>query len=192
MYYCKEEGVLAVKGSPSKPLDYDQCEYCCRHEVIKHHVEDCPLLEANIIRLMREGTVSIKKGNKVSGPVVKVKPSVKQEKPKGKTSQQRRRERYEAGDLEVGLLGESTGKFDFYVLYSNPAVRAVNKATTLPPTWGNEFDDADEGGQVYMDTTMDESPVIPPTNSIRVAKAGEQLHNWIAVPIPMKRQASLG
>ena len=38
-------------------------------------------------------------------------------KRKKKSSQQKLKERYEAGDLEVDLLGEPSGKFDYYVLY---------------------------------------------------------------------------
>ena len=34
-----------------------------------------------------------------------------------KTSQQKLKERYEAGDPEVDLLGEPSGRFDYYVLY---------------------------------------------------------------------------
>ena len=34
-----------------------------------------------------------------------------------KSSQQILKERYEAGDPEVDLLGELSGKFDYYVLY---------------------------------------------------------------------------
>ena len=36
---------------------------------------------------------------------------------KKKSTQQILRERYEAGDPEVDLLGEPSGKFDYYVLY---------------------------------------------------------------------------
>ncbi|KAI3742160.1 hypothetical protein L1987_59840 [Smallanthus sonchifolius] len=36
---------------------------------------------------------------------------------KKKGSQRSRRKRYEAGDPKVGLLGEPSGKFDYYVLY---------------------------------------------------------------------------
>ena len=38
-------------------------------------------------------------------------------KRKKKYSQQKLKERYEAGDPEVDLLGEPSGKFDYYVLY---------------------------------------------------------------------------
>ena len=38
-------------------------------------------------------------------------------KRKKKSSQQKLKERYEAGDPEVDLLGEPSGKFDYYVLY---------------------------------------------------------------------------
>ena len=38
-------------------------------------------------------------------------------KRKKKTSQQKFKERYEAGDPEVDLLGEPSGRFDYYVLY---------------------------------------------------------------------------
>ena len=38
-------------------------------------------------------------------------------KRKKKTSQQKLKERYEAGDPEVDLLGEPSGRFDYYVLY---------------------------------------------------------------------------
>lgn len=34
-----------------------------------------------------------------------------------KSSQQLLQERYEAGDLELGFLGDPSGKFDYYVLY---------------------------------------------------------------------------
>jgi len=36
---------------------------------------------------------------------------------KKKSFQQKLKERYEAGDPEVDLLGEPSGKFDYYVLY---------------------------------------------------------------------------
>ena len=38
-----------------------------------------------------------------------------------KGSQQLLREKYEDGDSEVGLLGESSGKFEYYVNYSKPS-----------------------------------------------------------------------
>ena len=38
-------------------------------------------------------------------------------KRKKKSSQQKLKERYEAGDPEVDLLGEPSGKFGYYVLY---------------------------------------------------------------------------
>ena len=38
-------------------------------------------------------------------------------KRKKKSSQQKLKERYEAGDPEVDLLGEPSGRFDYYVLY---------------------------------------------------------------------------
>ena len=41
-------------------------------------------------------------------------------KKKKKSSQQMLKERYEAGDPTVGLLGEHSGKFDYYVQYSKP------------------------------------------------------------------------
>ena len=34
-----------------------------------------------------------------------------------KSSQQKLKERYDAGDPEVDLLGEPSGRFDYYVLY---------------------------------------------------------------------------
>jgi len=37
-----------------------------------------------------------------------------------KSIQQQLKERFEAGDPKVGLLGESSGKFDYYVLYPDP------------------------------------------------------------------------
>lgn len=52
-----------------------------------------------------------------------------EEEPKSrrkKTSQQELQERYEAGDPEVDLLGEPSGKCDYYVLYS--------KSKPSPPT----------------------------------------------------------
>ena len=36
---------------------------------------------------------------------------------KKKSSQQNLKERYEVGDPEVDLLGETSGKFNYYVLY---------------------------------------------------------------------------
>jgi hypothetical protein len=47
---------------------------------------------------------------------------------KRKTSQRILKERYERGDPEVGLLGQPSGKFDFYVLYRNnhPEVNVID------------------------------------------------------------------
>ena len=38
-------------------------------------------------------------------------------KERKKSFKQKLKERYEAGDPEVDLLGEPSGKFDYYVLY---------------------------------------------------------------------------
>ncbi|OMO68338.1 hypothetical protein COLO4_29704 [Corchorus olitorius] len=55
-------------------------------------------------------------------------------KPKKKrSSQQKLQERYEAGDPEVGLLGESSGKFDNYVLYPREQNRST-PSSPPPPT----------------------------------------------------------
>jgi len=45
---------------------------------------------------------------------------------KKKSSQQKLKERYEAGDPEVDLLGESSGKFDYYVLYPTTRKQALS------------------------------------------------------------------
>lgn len=49
-------------------------------------------------------------------------------KPKRKTSQKTLRDRYLAGDPQIGLLGEPSGKFDYYVLYE------TKKNTNSPPS----------------------------------------------------------
>lgn len=55
-------------------------------------------------------------------------------KEKKKSSQQKLHERYQAGDPEVGLLGEPSGKFDYYVLY--PKTKPLSSDTTMPePSW---------------------------------------------------------
>lgn len=41
-------------------------------------------------------------------------------KRKQKSPQQLLQDRYEKGDPQVGLLGEPSGKFDYYVLYPKP------------------------------------------------------------------------
>lgn len=52
-------------------------------------------------------------------------------KRKGKKSpQQLLQERYEAGDPEVGLLGDPSGKFDYYVLYPK---KITSSRDALPP-----------------------------------------------------------
>lgn len=42
------------------------------------------------------------------------------------------KQRYEAGDPEVGLLGDPSGKFDYYVLYPKHSGRPSDPI--LPPT----------------------------------------------------------
>ncbi|XP_023921591.1 uncharacterized protein LOC112033046 [Quercus suber] len=49
---------------------------------------------------------------------------------KKKSSQQKLKERYEAGDLEVDLLGEPSRKFDYYVLY--PKTRKKTPPSSSP------------------------------------------------------------
>ena len=49
---------------------------------------------------------------------------------KKKSSQQILKKRYEAGDLEVNLLGELSRKFDYYVLY--PKTRKQKTPPSLP------------------------------------------------------------
>lgn len=46
----------------------------------------------------------------------------------GAPSQQVLKERYDAGDPEVGILGEHSGKFDYYVLYSSPKLSDVSSS----------------------------------------------------------------
>ncbi|GKB51743.1 hypothetical protein Tco_0902496, partial [Tanacetum coccineum] len=48
---------------------------------------------------------------------------------KRQSSQQKLKRRYEKGDPTVGLLGESSGKFDYYVLY----LKADASQQPLPP-----------------------------------------------------------
>lgn len=52
-------------------------------------------------------------------------PSNRKRKNKKKSSQKKLRERYEAGDPEVDLLGYPSGKFDFYVLYPREGSNAT-------------------------------------------------------------------
>lgn len=49
-----------------------------------------------------------------------------------KTTQQKLHERYMAGDAEVGLLGEPTGKFDYYALFSKIDKSASESSAPLP------------------------------------------------------------
>ena len=48
---------------------------------------------------------------------------INQEEERKKSFQQSLKERYEAGDPEVDLLGEPSGKFDYYVFYPGPKNR---------------------------------------------------------------------
>lgn len=59
-------------------------------------------------------------------------------KKKKKSSQQKLRERYEAGDPEVDLLGEPSGKFDYYVLYSRSKPSfSTTPMMTPEPSWSD-------------------------------------------------------
>lgn len=54
------------------------------------------------------------------------------------TMQQKFRERYEAGDPEVDLLGEPSGKFDYYVLYSRSKPSfSTTPMMTPEPSWSD-------------------------------------------------------
>lgn len=56
-----------------------------------------------------------------------------------KTPQQLLQDRYEKGDPEVGLLGEPSGKFDFYVLYPKSTLDFDPVFPTPPPDdWGEK------------------------------------------------------
>lgn len=47
-------------------------------------------------------------------------------------------ERYEAGDPEVDLLGEPSGKFDYYVLYSKSKPSPPTTSFVMPkPPWSD-------------------------------------------------------
>ena len=46
-------------------------------------------------------------------------------KERKKSFKQKLKERYEVGDLEVDLLGEPSGKFDYYVLYPRTKKRTL-------------------------------------------------------------------
>ncbi|KAK1398016.1 hypothetical protein POM88_007879 [Heracleum sosnowskyi] len=53
-----------------------------------------------------------------------------------KSIQQKLKERYEKGDPEVGLLGEESGKFDYYVLYSK---RSQECNMLQPSSYDDDF-----------------------------------------------------
>ena len=57
-------------------------------------------------------------------------PKGRKKKNKKKSSQQPLKERDEARDPKVGLLGESSGKFDYYVKYSQK--KEVTKPVQAP------------------------------------------------------------
>lgn len=83
-------------------------------------------------------------------------------------------ERYKAGDPEVGLLGEPSGKFDYYVLYpkSKPSPSVITttgspSSSEVPPVDVQEQSDAvsqlcTEMATVILNET--ESPELPPQN----------------------------
>ncbi|KAI3825588.1 hypothetical protein L1987_07079 [Smallanthus sonchifolius] len=59
---------------------------------------------------------------------------------KKKGSQKSLKKRYKTGDLRVSLLGEPSGKFDYYVLYGDSPLKSKPKPCkpsllkTLPPS----------------------------------------------------------
>ncbi|GJV21390.1 hypothetical protein Tco_1370410 [Tanacetum coccineum] len=53
---------------------------------------------------------------------------------KRKSSQQKLKRRYEKGDPIVGLLGEPSGKFDYYVLYQKTEPSQPPSPPHMPPT----------------------------------------------------------
>ena len=55
-------------------------------------------------------------------------------KRKKKPSQQHLKERYEAGDPKVDLLGESSGKFHFYVSYPRTKKKTPNSLQIKNPS----------------------------------------------------------
>lgn len=57
---------------------------------------------------------------------------------KQKSPQQILQDRYNSGDPQVGLLGEPSGKFDYYVLYPKPTFDPIFP-TPPPDDWGNKL-----------------------------------------------------
>jgi len=95
-YQCHDKGLIIPhlpKSRPQKPHQY--CQY---HGIPGHDTEDCAMMRKVVQDLIDQKTLQLPK----------------------KSIQQQLKERYEAGDPRVGLLGEPSGKFDYYVLYPDP------------------------------------------------------------------------
>ena len=89
---------------------------------------------------------------------------------KKKSSQQLLRERYENGDPEVGLLGEHSGKFDYYVLY--PRYSSLDHPPVVPTGWDTDVNMITAIGQTSMAHTAT-SPVPRRTNMSQKDQNGE-------------------
>ncbi|WP_375618967.1 hypothetical protein [Bartonella sp. AC134YNZD] len=78
-------------------------------------------------------------------------PKGRKKKNKKKSSQQTMKERYEARDPEVGLLGEPSGKFDYYVKYSQKkeVANPVQAPQWSKPNKGVPIAYYHEGNPVY-------------------------------------------
>ena len=78
--------------------------------------------------VMKENHLRVTYGGTSVTVLTARKESLEEDRPKRKkkSSQQKLKERYEAEDPEVDLLGEPSGRFDYYVLYPR------SKKQTLP------------------------------------------------------------
>ena len=72
-----------------------------------------------------------------------------------KSIQQELKERYEAGDPQVGLLGEASGKYDYYVLYSSPS--PISDEPIVPSGWDDLPTEMESIDMIEWDDLMNDS-----------------------------------
>ncbi len=116
----REDGKL-----PSQPISNPKGAYvaeCSSSEQNPQHV-----VEVKAVTTLRSGRVIDNRVGEIVQPI------------NTGTSQKELKKRYESGDPEVGLLGEHSGKFDYYVLYPKK-LTPVSEEPIIPTGWGENFD----------------------------------------------------
>ncbi|KAJ9550757.1 hypothetical protein OSB04_014802 [Centaurea solstitialis] len=97
--------------------------------------------------------------------------------PKKKRSQQKLKERYESGDSTIGLLGEPSGKFDYYVRYGDAPVPTSKASFDLPPDLLKNQPQGECHVITPSPSTQEYEDEFPPLSSFEITQQRTK-HDW--------------